>query len=208
MKKFTFTCCRCGDSFTSSAYNAKRCKAVECQRSLTWRGHPVSCAHCGCEFYSKAHNAMWCKATECQRASGRKRKRYARAANTEADKMYLLEWRKRSREKVMLVSVRSRAKKYGIEFSLKESDLKIPKYCPVLGIELGWSEGYAKAQSPSVDRIDPTKGYTPDNIMIISWRANRLKSDAEPHELQAVLRYVMKHYKTQESVTSEEAGAK
>ena len=41
--------------------------------------------------------------------------------------------------------------------------------------------------SPSVDRIDPKKGYTPDNIRVISWRANSLKSDASLKELQVLV---------------------
>lgn len=201
-----FNCCRCGNKFLSKAHNAMRCKAAECQKGLKSRGHPVTCAHCGCVFFSKAHNAMRCNAVACRRAGYSKRKRRSRAENTEAHKAYLIAWRKRSREKLLLVAVRSRAKRHGIEFSLKQSDIKIPKYCPVLGIELGWSDGYAKAASPSVDRIDPTKGYTPDNIMIISHRANRIKSDSQPHEIQAIWRYVMKHYKPE--TTSEQAGAK
>lgn len=37
--------------------------------------------------------------------------------------------------------------------------------------------------SPSLDRIDNTKGYTPDNIWVISQRANAMKSAASDEEL-------------------------
>lgn len=61
-------------------------------------------------------------------------------------------------------------------------NMSIPDYCPVLGIKLNYDgtgkEGYShKDNSPSIDRIDSSKGYTMKNIAIISWRANRLKSD-------------------------------
>ncbi len=54
--------------------------------------------------------------------------------------------------------------------------------CPVLDIPLKWGE-YKSGRSPSIDKINPAGGHTPDNCRIISWRANRLKSDATPEEL-------------------------
>ena len=44
--------------------------------------------------------------------------------------------------------------------------------------------------SPSIDRIDSTKGYTKDNIQIISWRANRIKNDSTPEELMQIATYM------------------
>ena len=40
--------------------------------------------------------------------------------------------------------------------------------------------------SPSFDRIDPKKGYTKNNIVIVSTRANRIKSDATVDEIRKV----------------------
>ena len=37
--------------------------------------------------------------------------------------------------------------------------------------------------NPSIDRIDPTKGYVSGNIHIISWRANRLKNNGSLDDL-------------------------
>jgi hypothetical protein len=44
--------------------------------------------------------------------------------------------------------------------------------------------------SPSIDRIDSTKGYTPDNIQIISWKANRVKGYATLQELEMLVAYL------------------
>jgi hypothetical protein len=41
-----------------------------------------------------------------------------------------------------------------------------------------------------LDRIDNSKGYTPSNIQVISWRANRIKADASADELRRVLAYM------------------
>ncbi|GAG13815.1 unnamed protein product, partial [marine sediment metagenome] len=40
--------------------------------------------------------------------------------------------------------------------------------------------------SPSVDRINPNKGYTPENCWIISHKANRIKSNATVCEIRMV----------------------
>ena len=78
---------------------------------------------------------------------------------------------------------KGRAKRRGLEFNLDIDDIRIPKYCPVLKKELKVNTKY----SPSIDRIDPLKGYTRDNIRIISNRANVLKSNATIEELRSVL---------------------
>ncbi len=95
-----------------------------------------------------------------------------------------------SREKRALYAARNRAKRRGLEFTITVDDIQIPEKCPVLGIPLTFEPGRgAHESSPSIDRIDNTKGYTPDNIVIISWRANRLKSDATMAELKAITHF-------------------
>lgn len=64
----------------------------------------------------------------------------------------------------------------------------IPTHCPILGIPVYPMVGNkgGGAHSPSIDRIIPERGYVPGNIVIISNRANRLKSDATIDELRAI----------------------
>ena len=38
----------------------------------------------------------------------------------------------------------------------------------------------------SIDRIDPKKGYVKDNIIVVSMRANRIKTDATVDEIRRV----------------------
>jgi len=80
------------------------------------------------------------------------------------------------------------------------NDLPLPDYCPALGIQLNYN-GIAGATpvwkgrtdaSPSIDRIDSIKGYEPDNIQILSWRANRIKNDSTPEELKMIADYMEK----------------
>jgi hypothetical protein len=84
---------------------------------------------------------------------------------------------------------RCRAKSAGIEHTLSKEDIVIPEFCPVLGIKLHTEDRKAKYAAPSIDRIDNTKGYTPDNIVIVSVRANLLKRDATLTEMRALVKF-------------------
>jgi hypothetical protein len=79
------------------------------------------------------------------------------------------------------------SKKRGWSFDLTEDDLQIPDKCPVLGIPLQINYNISnKDNSPSIDKIDPSKGYTKDNVAVISMKANRIKNDASLEELEKV----------------------
>lgn len=73
----------------------------------------------------------------------------------------------------------------GREFDIEIEDIIIPEYCPILGIKLKVNSGKSGAyrDSPSLDRIDNSKGYTKDNIQVISQLANAMKSHATNEEL-------------------------
>jgi len=92
-----------------------------------------------------------------------------------------------------------RAKKRGMEFSIYLEDViaAYPKdgLCPVFGITLGFNQIQREANSPSLDRIDSTKGYTKDNIRVVSWRVNRIKADATLQELEAIVAYMKQGFK-------------
>ena len=67
----------------------------------------------------------------------------------------------------------------------------IPKdlKCPVFGTKFSFGKGHNwkyKQNSMSVDRIDNNKGYNKDNIVIVSFKANAMKSSATLKELYQV----------------------
>jgi hypothetical protein len=90
----------------------------------------------------------------------------------------------------MLGVVRDRAKRKGLEFSITRDDILIPTHCPILGIELFNTPRRKTDNTPSLDRIDNTKGYIPGNIHVISDRANRIKSNATVAELELIVNYL------------------
>lgn len=98
-----------------------------------------------------------------------------------------MRWRAVNRERVIWLGAKNRARKQGVDFTITPYDIKIPAACPILGVLLLWND--KRDFRPSIDRRDNAKGYTVDNICVISMRANRIKNDATLEELRAILRY-------------------
>ena len=90
----------------------------------------------------------------------------------------------------LLKAAKYRARQKGIPFELVYGDVYIPDVCPVLGIPLIPQNAGMVDNAPSLDRLDSTKGYVRGNVYVISWRANKLKSDATLEELEAIVKYV------------------
>lgn len=103
-------------------------------------------------------------------------------------------------KKRWLSYIKTRAKRKGIKCTITVDDLTVPVVCPVLSIPLVvcsrpyGQKGPTDDNAPTVDRIDPTLGYTPDNIVIVSWRANRLKNNASLSELKKLLDFYTQYF--------------
>ena len=90
----------------------------------------------------------------------------------------------------MLNAARARAKKRGIPFDIELGDLNYPDVCPILGIPLIRRSGSFHQNSPTIDRIDPAKGYTKGNVHVVSFRANRIKWNATLDELRKIVAFL------------------
>lgn len=91
------------------------------------------------------------------------------------------------RRKRQIAVIKCRAREKGLEFNLTHESLTWPDYCPLLGIKLNYHSNINGDDSPSVDRIDSTKGYTEDNCWVISRKANSMKSNATLEELETLV---------------------
>ncbi len=93
-------------------------------------------------------------------------------------------WQGRNQIYRLYHSVKQGAKRKNLEFTITMEDIKIPETCPYMGWPITNLYGCGRVRTnASIDRIDPSKGYTPDNIMIISDFANTMKQNATPEEL-------------------------
>jgi hypothetical protein len=97
-----------------------------------------------------------------------------------------------NRAQYLLNHAKSRAKRLGQEFAITYSDLPpIGLTCPILGIEYNQAASHStKDFSPSLDRIDSSRGYVVGNVQIISWRANRLKSNGTLEEFKRIVSFL------------------
>jgi len=119
---------------------------------------------------------------------------------------YKKEWHKRNSERVSkrnrnkritdIISVLINERKYrcepSMEFSIVADDFQgVPMVCPILEIPIIISEKVTTHNSPSLDRIDNSKGYTKENTWIISHLANRMKNNADDLTLYNFCRWIL-----------------
>lgn len=104
-----------------------------------------------------------------------------------------VEYRTRFNEAHPLISLlgncrrRARDGKFPCTITLEYLEsLPIPTTCPVLGITI---DNTIREQTISLDKIIPELGYVPGNVVFVSIRANRLKSDASLEELKKLVSF-------------------
>lgn len=164
----------------------------------TFTGRP--CKACGGSLrYAKEKRCVTCRrqqdrvrqTTEKRRSRDRARSKLPNRKNAQAKLRasgYHRNWERNSwladPRKRLLKKARERAKMYGRECTIKLLDIVVPEVCPLLGIPIFVGTRQVKNNSPTIDRKDSTKGYVPGNVWVISWRANRIKSDATLDEIK------------------------
>jgi hypothetical protein len=122
--------------------------------------------------------------------------------NREYKRQYNKEYREKNRDLIklkkkkyynsnipqqLLVFARRRARNRNIEFNITKEDIIniFPKdnCCPIFKTKFVVGEGVHCSESATLDRIDNNKGYVKDNICVISYRANQIKTNATLDEI-------------------------
>ena len=202
-------CDDCGADITERATEhplAMRCEACQAKhRSRRKRPKPKVerlCAACGADIRGRAKSKTIC--TECEPkpprwciGCGQVDLRGQAGLRCEKCKVRwdagaserVRQWQADNSEATMLIRARSRAKKRGLECTITIEDVKAAwpgdGCCPVYGMELvrNFGRRHASPESPSLDRIDNTKGYIPGNVWVISLMANGTKQDLSLEDL-------------------------
>lgn len=173
----TAKCCQCKREAEMRWYNKNREDVLEYRADLRQQ---------------ERHRAYIKKYGELYRTNKAEAIRQYNQEHKEQAAEWAKQYRKTLRGKVVsiLANIKDRAKRLGLEFDLTHDDIIIPETCPVLGIPINPTAERMSDNSPSVDRIDNTKGYIKGNVCVISMRANRLKSDSSIEEMALILEYM------------------
>ena len=117
--------------------------------------------------------------------------------NPSKNREYSVKYRLTHVGRRLIQVAKSRAKKRGIIFTLSCKEIDVPDECPILGIKLEPFIGSpgGRDNSPSLDRIDPSKGYEDGNIQVISHKANSMKFTASKEELIKFADWIYREYK-------------
>jgi hypothetical protein len=138
-----------------------------------------------------------------QNAGNAKRKQWLDNGGREWMREYRASNSVRFKTADMLKDARMRARHKSVPFdididylrSMVGENAELASRCPVFHVLLDWScyrgdGNNSVPNSPSLDRIDPERGYVKGNVWIISHKANRIKSDATHEELKLVTKAV------------------
>jgi len=87
-----------------------------------------------------------------------------------------------------LSNARARARKKGVAFTICKDTLpRCPPKCPCCNIEMQiGDENGGRSTSPTLDRLDPSRGYTQFNVLWICHRCNTRKGEWTPGEMYAM----------------------
>lgn len=192
---FTGKPCKYGhrDERYTSYGKCVQCAEMTLEEKRGYRTKPRICKCCGKEFLvgtgGLRSDATHCS-KRCTHLMANKEYRKNNPAKMQEKKLRQLYDLPRR----MAARAKKRAKKKGLDFTITYADIVVPEHCPILGTKMFWNHTIngrkAQRTTPSLDRIDSSKGYTPDNIQVISYRANCLKSNATIEELEAVLNHL------------------
>lgn len=189
-------CEECGGSFTKKHRGARFCNKA-CANAN--KGKKIALSHAGnhvaCEVCKVAKPLnQFSYNTRGDIGSGKKTYCKRCGANARESRRRDKTW-KDDAARVLYNGSKQRAKRAGLEHTITYEDIKIPDVCPVLGLPLSREDRDTWLTAPSLDRIDNTKGYTPENVVVVSRRANILKKDATPAEILALAAFYGKYAK-------------
>lgn len=141
-----------------------------------------------CRKYREAHREQYNARSRAYAAAHPEQRRAWNAANREHRNAY----QRAHPEHGLFNQARIRAKRYGVPCTLTLADVRelpAPMVCTATGLPLAHSKGQPSALSPSIDRIENSRGYVPGNVRLVCQRFNVLrKDDHVSHDYRHALR--------------------
>ncbi len=117
---------------------------------------------------------------DCQTARYAKRTPERKAAAKVASRNEYVRKRQNKRWLVVLSKAEIRAKRKGLLFSLRQEDIQ-PQLdagvCEVTGVPFDMKSSARQWNTPSLDRIDSSKGYVKSNVRMVCWAVNAMAGE-------------------------------
>ena len=184
----TFDCPTCGETKESKEFylllNGKRNK-LDCRSCVSDKNKEIYVSR-----NKLADLQKWRKANPEKYKEQRKRAKVnvakKRMIDPEFDAHHKELKRLNSRKNfvsLMVSRAKQRSVKYNVPFSITNEDIIVPEKCPLLNVPLILGVKGDYQYSPSIDRINPLKGYVVGNIRVISTLANTMKNNATAEQL-------------------------
>jgi len=155
-----------------------------------------------CRMCANTYSTNW-KRKNSVRLAKKRRERYAKNNGERVRQREIkrkLEHPIRVRAQVLRMGMVTRSKKKNLDF---DSDyfsvtylmqlLKDKPFCECCGkhLDTGFkNDNKPHDDSPSMDRINSSLGYTKENTALLCWRCNNLKRDATTQELDTILKWM------------------
>lgn len=150
-----------------------------------------TCRRCN---QAKATRSFWPKKRVCKACwAAYKKKRYHSepvVKEQHAARLATVEGRARA----LALAAKTRSRTYGLDFSLSEqviADALRNGVCPKTGFPFDLTPSKVTRYhpfAPSLDRIDKTRGYTPDNVQVVCNWYNIAKNEYSENQLLAFCR--------------------
>ncbi len=120
------------------------------------------------------------------------RQRASRVANPERHKAYRTKYVKKNRARMLIRGAQRRAAKMGLAFDLDRHQSEIQSRIDAGACELSGTpfnlKGRRTHQSPSLDRIEPAKGYVYANIRVVCLAMNCALGNWGEDALEVIVR--------------------
>jgi hypothetical protein len=137
--------------------------------------------------------------TACQAVS--KKERYdagwRQKANPETAKKKHRKWVEKHPKEHWIIRALGRARKRAnvtnipFDITVEYIESIFPEFCPVFGTRFNFlGNKTSRPDSPSLDKIDASKGYVVGNVAIISMKANVIKQNATSEEIFKVANWL------------------
>ena len=179
-------CSRCNQSFPK-AFFIKDNKVLK------------TCQHCRAYYIT---NLIKIKQYRIDNKENTKKYQHLYRENNQELKDKKKEYYNNNLPQQLLSFARRRSLKNNIEFSITKQDIIniFPKNncCPIFKTKFTVGNKIHCPKSATLDKIDNSKGYTPNNIHIISYKANQIKNNATLNEIITIKNSLMcpiKNYK-------------